>query len=116
MKRKWAAIGVFAVGAGVALAYAQPPPQPSIDERVAALEREVARIGTRTQLHESTASTDPSIALSGRLDQLERTVGRLSSDLQRIERQADNALRNAAAAQRTAEDAQRLARDAALRR
>jgi hypothetical protein len=52
------------------------------------------------------------IGLSSRVDQLERTLERLSVEVQGIERRADDALRQASQAQRTAEQATQLARDA----
>jgi hypothetical protein len=116
MKRTFASIGLCAALGCAVLGYAQPPAEQPIGERVAALEREVARLGTRTDLREAASSPAAATQLSARIDEIERAVTRLTADLQRIERQADSALREATAAQRTAQDAQRLARDATMNR
>ena len=100
------------------LALAQEPiPRraPTLEERVAALERSLASLDTRLGLERSRAGDDAGqteLALSGRIQALERTVDRLAADVQRVQRTADDALRAAGAAQRTAEQA---ARDARLR-
>jgi hypothetical protein len=59
------------------------------------------------------AGTDTGFAL--RIAALERTVDRIGTDLQRIERQADNAAREASQARSDALMAQQIARDAQLR-
>jgi hypothetical protein len=113
---------------GLSFAFAQPPaPQagqrpPTIEERVTALERDVASVRTRFELRESQQIAAPSSALEPRVTSLERTLERLAMDLQRVERMADNAQRQADSAaraadyaQRSAQDAERIARDAQLR-
>ena len=104
----------------VALAAAQEPLRaPTLQERVAELEMDVATIETRFGI----ASTRPSdlgigesgAALAARVDALERSLERLAADVQRIERLADGAAREAAQAQRDATSAQQTARDAATR-
>ena len=100
-------------------AAAQPPsPVPTLDERVTNLEGDVASIETRFGV-QSARPTDfggeSGLALAARVDALERTLGRLQSDLQRIERLVDAATREAAQARRDASAAQNAARDAALR-
>jgi hypothetical protein len=100
------------------LALAQEPVRPrapTLEERVAALESSVNSLDTRFGLERSRAGDDAGqteLALAGRIQALERMVDRLSADLQRVERTADDARRAADAAQRTAEQA---ARDARLR-
>jgi hypothetical protein len=82
---------------------------------VAALERSLASLDTRLGLERSRVGDDAGqteLALSGRIQALERTLDRLAVDLQRVQRTADDALRTADTAQRTAEQA---ARDARLR-
>ena len=106
----------FAAALPASLALAQEPVRPrapTLEERVAALESSVATLDTRLGLIRSRAGDDAGqteLALSGRIQALERTVDRLTVDLQRVQRTADDALRAAGAAQRTAEQA---ARDAA---
>ena len=108
----------FAAALPASLALAQEPIRPrapTLEERVAALESSVATLDTRLGLTRSRAGDDAGqseLALSGRIQALERTVDRLSVDLQRVQRTADDAVRAAGAAQRTAEQA---ARDAARR-
>lgn len=117
MNRQLAAlVGGVAVIAAMALGYAQPADERPIDERVQALERELARVVTRADLRETATSPGATTALAARVTELERAVARLATDVRRIERQADSALRDATAAQRLAQDAERLARDAATRR
>ena len=111
---------LFAFFAAVLLglpALAQQPPQrtPTLEERVTALESDVATLDTRLGLARSRAGDDAGqteTALAGRIQALERLVDRLSVDLQSVQRTADAAQRSADAAQRTAEQA---ARDARLR-
>ena len=106
-----AALAVFSIVA------AQVPHQ-SIDERVTALERQLASLDTRFGIRSAAdpaGTADRDNALSARVAALERTLERLTVDLQRVERQADNALREAGEAQRSALDAERTARDAASR-
>ena len=105
----------FAAALLASAALAQPPRTPTLEERVTALESGVAALDTRLALARSRAGDDAGqteVALAGRIQALERMVDRLSVDLQRIQRTADDAVRAADAAQRTAEQA---ARDARLR-
>ena len=116
----------------VSFAAAQPPAQsqsqrpPTIEERVAALERGLASVTTRFDLREAAippgAGTVTSGALESRVGTLERTLDRLQQDIQRTERAADSAQRaadsasrDAANALRTAQDADRNAQNALLR-
>jgi hypothetical protein len=96
----------------LALAAAQPPPR-TIEERVAVLESGLATLETRFGL-ERTRPPDiggeSGLALAGRVTALERTLDRLATDVQRIERVADAAARDAAAAQRDAMEARQAAR------
>jgi TolA-binding protein len=111
---------VFA-GAAITLAclsfaQQQRPEGPTLDERLTALEAGLARLDTRLGL----ATTRPPDSagqseLAARITELERTVERLATDLQRVDRLADNAARGAYEAQRTATSAEQAARDAALR-
>jgi hypothetical protein len=91
------------------------PRTPTLEERVTALESSIATLDTRlererTRIGDNPGQTD--LALSGRVQALERNLERLTVDMQRVERMAEDATRAANAAQRTAEQA---ARDA-LRR
>ena len=114
MKRtvQWAGCAGLAIAAAV---QAQQP-QPTLEERVAALELDLddlaARVAGRGNVAPSPLGT-PDAVLGSRVAQLERSVDRLAADLQSIERQVDNALREAADARREAMAAERLARDAA---
>ena len=104
-----------ALFASPALAQQPPPRAGTLEERVAALESGVAALDTRLGLARSRVGDDAGqteLALAGRIQALERMVDRLSVDLQRVQRTADDAVRAADAAQRTAEQA---ARDARLR-
>jgi hypothetical protein len=105
-----------AAGALVLLAARAQPPERTLDERVGALETELemlaARVAGRGNVAPSPLGT-PEAVFGGRVAQLERTVDRLSGDLQRIERRVDEAVREAATARREAMAAERLARDAA---
>jgi hypothetical protein len=107
----------FSLAAAAAIALAawalgQETPRaakPTVDERLAALEASVATLDTRvtranTRVGDDAGQTE--LALSGRITALERSVDRLAQDMQRVERLADNAQR----------EAQQAARDAALRR
>jgi hypothetical protein len=110
-------------------AAAQPPaPQPSarpptIEERVAALERGLASVTTRFDVRDAAAvSPSSAISLESRVAALERTLDRLVQDIQRVDRAAENAQRAADAAardatdaRRTAQEADRVARDAQMR-
>jgi phage shock protein A len=94
--------------------------QPSLEDRVTALEHQLASLETRFE-----ARTTPGVGGAGepsryssisiRVDQLERSLNRLTNDVQRAQRQADDALRAASQAQRDATAAEQLARQAANR-
>jgi len=98
-------------------ALAQPPTNPPpLEQRVTALEKELASVSTRLGLRESLGGNTASDAgLAVRVTTLERTVERLTTDLQRVERLADAAARDASQARSDALAAQQIARDAALR-
>jgi len=98
----------------VVVALAQQPrgqqPGPTVEERVSALEASLASLDTRLQLERTRVGDDAGqneLALAGRVQNLERLVERLTIDVQRVQRTADDAARAAGAAQRTAEQAQR---------
>jgi len=103
----------------------QPATQrpPTIEERVAALERGLANASARFEARDAAAVTSSStIALETRILRLEQTLDRVAQELQRVERStdsaqraADAAARDAADARRTALDADRTARDAQMR-
>jgi hypothetical protein len=102
----------------LSLAQQPRPESPTIDERVMALEAGLARLDTRLGL--ATARPPDSagqseLALGARITELERAVQRLATDLQRVERLADDAARGAYEAQRAASSAEQTARDAAMR-
>ena len=105
-----AALAVLATGSAQS-----PAREPTLEERVLAIERNVASLSTRFELRETARAPGGDAALAARVDELERTVNRLATDLRRIESTADNALREASQARRDAQDAQREARDAAMR-
>jgi hypothetical protein len=109
--------GLLAALALLTPALAQPPAKaPTLEERVTTLEKELASVSTRLGLRESLAATGASDAgLAGRVAMLQRTLDRLAVDLQRVERQADAAARDASQARSDAMAAQQIARDAALR-
>jgi ABC-type transporter Mla subunit MlaD len=104
-------------------AVAQPPatqPQgqrpPTIEDRVAALERGLASVTTRFNLREAAvppaAAPPGGGALEARVGMLERTLDRLTQEIQNVQRSADSAQRAADAAARDAADARRTAQDA----
>lgn len=95
-------------------------PELTTDERVERLERELAGLETRFEARTTarpSAADGPArgVTLSTRVDELERRVAQLASDLTRVERQAAAALREASQARRDATAAERIARDAQLR-
>ncbi len=93
-----------------------PVKPPTLEERVTALEKELASVGTRLGVRESLSPNGASErGLEARVANLERTLDRLAMDLQRVERQADAAARDASQARSDAMAAQQIARDAALR-
>jgi hypothetical protein len=112
--RRYLVFVAAALSASLALAQEPIRPRaPTLEERVTALESSVATLDTRLGLARSRIGDDAGqteLALSGRIQALERLVDRLSVDLQRVQRTADDALRAADAAQRTAEQAARDAR------
>jgi len=101
----------------LALALAQQRPL-TTEERVSALESALATLETRFGLastRQPTIGGELGVALEARVTTLERSLERLTVDVQRVERVAETAMRDASAAQREALSAQQLARDAAMR-
>jgi len=101
---------LFAAALLTSWALAQQPRAPTLEERVTALEANIATLDTRlererTHVGDNAGQTD--LALSGRVQALERNLERLTTDMQRIQRMAEDAARAANAAQRTAEQAAR---------
>jgi hypothetical protein len=94
----------------VVFAFAQPPPR-TIEDRVASLESALATLETRFGLE---TSRQPNLggetgqALAGRVTSLERSLDLLATEVQRVQRLADTAARDAA-------NAQQLARVASMR-
>jgi hypothetical protein len=125
--------GRLAAAAGLlylSFAAAQPPAQPpqsqpgarppTLEDRVAALERGLASVTTRFEIRESAAppsrsGTQNAAAFESRVSNLERSIGQLQLELQSAQRAADSASRDAADARRTAQSAESTARDALLR-
>ena len=137
----------FAAAAGVvylSFAAAQPPAQqspaqppgaqaqpgsrpPTLEERVAALERGLASVTTRFDIRESAvppaqSGTQSAAAFESRVGNLERSISSLQQQLQSVQRAADSAqraadsaARDAGDARRTAQSAESTARDALLR-
>ena len=104
--------GAIAALCLLALAAAQPPPR-TINERVAALESGLATLETRFGLERNRSPDmggESGLALAGRVTALERSLDRLATDVQRIERVADAAARDAASAQRDAMEGRQAAR------
>ena len=118
----------------LSFAAAQPPAQapsgnrpPTLEERVAALERGLASVTTRFEIRESAVPPSQSGAQNGaafesRVSNLERSLDRLQQEIQSVQRAADSAQRaadsasrDAGDARRTAQSAENLARDAQLR-
>ena len=125
-----------AAGALVYLSFAaaQPPTQgppgnrpPTLEERVAALERGLASVTTRFEIRESAVpasqqGAQSAAALDSRVGNLERSINQLQQAIQSAQRAADSAQRaadsasrDAGDARRTAQSAESLARDAQLR-
>jgi hypothetical protein len=100
----------------LALAAAQPPAR-SIDERVAALEADLASLDTRFGLQGARPDLggESGPALAARITELERSIERLANDVQQVERLAESAAREAAQAARAAMTAEQTAREVALR-
>ena len=111
----------------------QPPAQsqpgtrpPTLEDRVAALERGLASVTTRFDIREAAvppqSGAQNTAAFESRVSSLERPIGQLQQQLQSAQRAADNAQRAADSASRDAADARRTAisaesqaRDALLR-
>ena len=92
------------------LALAQQARAPTLEERVIALEASLATLDTRLSAERTRIGDDPGqteLALSGRVLTLERNLERLTTDVQRVQRVAEDAARAASAAQRTADQAAR---------
>jgi len=133
-RRLAAAAGILYLSFAAAQPPAQPLPQsqpgarpPTIEERVAALERGLASVTTRFEVRESAVPPTQSGAqnaavFESRVSSLERSIGQLQQQLQSVQRAADSAQRAADSAARDAGDARRTAlsaestaRDALLR-
>ena len=111
----------------LSFAAAQPPVQgppgnrpPTLEERVAALERGLASVTTRFEIRESAVPPSQSgaqnaAAFESRVSNLERSIDRLQQEIQSVQRAADSASRDAGDARRAAQSAENLARDAQLR-
>ncbi len=100
---------------------AQPPPEETLEERVARLESQIASLETQLQSRTTTGAGSlgrdaAGLDVLGRVDRLERRIDALNLDLQRIAQRVDTAARDASEARRTAQSAERAARDAMLRR
>jgi chaperonin cofactor prefoldin len=99
-------------------AAAQEPEQPrSVEDRLSALERQVASLQTRLGVRTTVPQTSPrsaveAQALSRRVEQLERRLDALTAQVKRVEQQTDAAMREALQAHRQAALAEQLARDA----
>ncbi len=117
MHRALRCLSALVALAVLTLAAAQSP-RPTTEERVAALESALATLETRFGLQSARPPDfggESGLALAGRVTAIERSLERLAADVQRVERLADTAARDAAAAQRDATSAQQTARDAAMR-
>ena len=103
---------------------AQPPSQsqpgarpPTLEERVAALERGLASVTTRFEIRESAvppaqSGVQGAAAFESRVSNLERSIDRLQQEIQSVQRAADSAQRAADSASREAGDARRTAQSA----
>jgi hypothetical protein len=90
--------------------------EPTLEDRLAALEMTVTRLEARLDLNRTFDDTSGErVTMSSRVTALERSFDRLLGDIQRVERQSDTAFREAMQARRDALTAQQLARDAANR-
>lgn len=96
-----------------------PRSEPTLEERIAQIERDVASLDTRIELRgtldSGSAAASGAAATAARVEQLEQSLERLTAELQRVERETNAALREAMLARREATAAQQLARDAANR-
>jgi hypothetical protein len=121
MRTPYGLLAIFAASWPLASSLAQEPLRgPTLQERVAQLERAVATLETRAGLQSARPADlgvgESGVALAARVDALQRSVERLTADIQRVERLADSAARDAAQARREATAAQQSAREAVLRR
>ena len=119
-----AAAGLLYLSFAAAQPPAQPPPQsqpgarpPTLEDRVAALERGLASVTTRFGIREaavppSQSGAQSAAAFESRVSSLERSIGQLQVELQSVQRAADSAQRAADAASRDAGDARRTAQSA----
>lgn len=110
MRLSTRSFALFAATLLTSWALAQQPRAPTLEDRVAALESSIATLDTRLELERTRVGDNPGqtdLALSGRVQTLERNLDRLMTDMQRVERMAEDAARAANAAQRTAEQAAR---------
>lgn len=107
----------FVVLVGADAAAQEPKPPRSVEDRLSALEQQVASLQTRLGVRTTVPQTSPGSAVqaqatSRRMDQLERRLDALSAQIRRVEQQADAAMREALQAHRQATLAEQLARDA----
>lgn len=101
----------------ITVGYTQNPEDTlTIEQRLTALERQLAgletRFDARTQFDAGALPGAPGPETSMRIQQLERRLDSLETDLRRVATQADTALREANQARREAMAAERSARDA----
>jgi Alanine-zipper, major outer membrane lipoprotein len=107
----------------LSFAAAQPPAQlpqgarpPTLEDRVAALERGLASVTTRFDIREAAVPPQSGVqnnaAFETRVSSLERSLDRLQQEIQNTQRAADSAQRAADSASRDAADARRTAQDA----
>jgi uncharacterized protein YceH (UPF0502 family) len=93
--------------------------EPSLEERVAQLEGELADLSARLELRTppggDTLGAGRDLDAQRRLGELERQLAALTADVRRLQQSVETAMRDASQAQRDAMDAQRAARDAASR-
>jgi hypothetical protein len=99
VKRK-SVLVLAAVVVFCSLARAQEPRVPTLEERVTALESRVAALDTRFELGRTLdgRGSAASATTDTRILELERSLERLTVDLQRLEREADTAMREARSA------------------
>ncbi len=96
----------------------QPPPARTLAERVAALEARLASLDPRFGVQSARPPDlggESGLALAARVTDLERSLQRMTNDMQRVELVAESAARDAAQAARLAMSAEQTARDVALR-
>lgn len=116
-----AAAGLVYLSFAAAQQPAQPPQPgaraPTLEERVAALERGLASVSTRFDIRESAvppaqSGAQNAVAFESRISSLERSIGQLQQQLQSVQHAADSAQRAADSASRDAGDARRIAQSA----